>query len=94
MCSKRDVYQSPSIPLFQRGRPVHQRNLTGSEGASCRSLLYFVLALALRAGFRGPRTAWVRGPPRGSLAPRCTVSKVDERNLFEVLDPAGAGGKT
>jgi hypothetical protein len=28
------------------------------------------------------------------MAPRCTVSKVDERDLFEVPDLAGAGGKT
>ncbi len=55
MCSKRDVHKSPSLPLFQRGRPVHRRKPTGSEGASCRGLLYFVLALALRAGLRGPR---------------------------------------
>ncbi len=93
VCSKRDVHKSPSIPLFQRGRPVHRRKPTGSDGASCRGLLYFVLALALRAGLRGPRKAWVRGPPRGFLAPRCTVSKVDEQDLLEVPDLAGAGGK-
>jgi hypothetical protein len=53
-----------------------------------------IVTVTLALAFRGPRTAWVRGPPRGFMAPRCTVSKVDERDLFEVPDLAGAGGKT
>jgi len=41
VCSTRDVPKSPSIPLFQRGRPVHRRKPTGSEGGELSRLLVF-----------------------------------------------------